>query len=62
MSGGFVCGNLLKLMPKFLNLSKSHMADVIEFLILLCHRYCWLSKTFYKTHISLIELEKHYSL
>ena len=34
------------------------MKDVNNFFNLLYHRHCWLSRTFYRTQISLIDLEK----
>ena len=49
MSSGFFCRNFLKITPKFLSLSISHMRDINEFLNSLCHRRCWLSRTVYKS-------------
>ena len=34
------------------------MNDINKFFSSLCHRHCWLSRTFYRTQISLIGLEK----
>ena len=62
MSSGFFCRNFLKLTPKFLSLSISHMRDINEFLNSLCHRRCWLSRTFYKPKYLQLYLEKRYFL
>ena len=62
MSDGFVSSDVVKLVPKFLNFMKRNMGDIHEFSDLLCDRHCWLSKTFYKTQTSSIDVEKRYFL
>ena len=43
---------------KLRNLDRNHMKDINKFFSSLCDRHCGLSRTFYRTQISLIGLEK----
>ena len=54
----FLCGNSLQITSKLWNLSGNHMKDINKLFSSLCHRHCRLSRTFYRTQISLIDLEK----
>ena len=58
MLDAFLCGNLLQVTSKLRNLSRSHMKDANKWFSSLGHRHCWISRTFYRTQISLIDLAK----
>ena len=49
---------MLQIASKFLNLGRNNMINIYNVSSLLCHRHCWLSRTFYKIEISAIDLEK----
>ena len=53
MSSGFVCGDFLKLKPKFFKIRESDMKNKKN-LNLLYHRHSWLSKIFYRIQRPLI--------
>ena len=50
ISGGIISGDFLKLAPKFLNLSETHMGDKLYF-DLLHDRHFWLPETFCRNQI-----------
>ena len=54
----FFWRNFLQRTSKFLTFSRNHIKDINTFFHSLCHMHCWLSRTSYRTQISLFDLEK----
>ena len=62
MSSQFVCNDFLRKLSKFLGVSGNHTQNIKNIFNVLCCKYCWLSNTFYRTQISLIDPEKYHFL
>ena len=58
MLDAFLSGNFLQITLKLRNFRRNHMKDIKSFFSSRCDRHYWLSRTFYRTQISLIGLEK----